>query len=149
MFSVLPGSVAWCLTLIWKILIYYYFKYFFFFLAFLSLSKIGLMLLIPIPPIALRILLGFCFQLLYLVSTPFTGSFMSAFRYPCFSYLDKNKTKQQTLSPSRNPGSTLCLISSLFSLSLSNFSEKSFVFAILQKPPLCLKLYSKRSPMTS
>lgn len=84
----------------------------------------------------------FCFELLYLLSISFMGSFTSASSI-LVSPILKKQTKQQTPSPSRNPVSTLCLLASLFSLLLSNFSKKkkkSFVFTILQRPPFCLKL---------
>ena len=115
--------------------------------------------LIPIPPIAFRILLGFCFAVLFLtlslLSTTtaiyylllstiycFQGFFYIHFKHACFSYFEKNKpnNKHQALHAILCP---LCLIASLFSLLLSNFSKnkkKSFVFTILQRPPFCLKL---------
>lgn len=64
------------------------------------LSKIGFMPLIPIPPNAFRILLGFCFAVLFwtLVSTIylFHGFFHVCFKHPCFSYFEK--TNQTTNS---------------------------------------------------
>ena len=65
----------------------------------------------------------FCFELLYLLSISFMGSFTSASSI-LVSPILKKQTKQQTPSPSRNPVSTLCLLASLFSLLLSNFTKK-------------------------
>lgn len=129
------------------------------------LSKIGSMPLIPIPPIAFRILLGFCFAVsfltLSLLSTTtaiyylllstiycFQGFFYIHFKHPCFSHFEKNKpnNKHQALHAILCP---LCLIASLFSLLLSNFSKNKKIICIHYPSKASILFETKRSLMTS
>ena len=109
-------------------------------------SKVGFMPLIPIPPNAFRILLGFCFAVLFLTlrSTiyPFHGFFHVCFKHPCFSSFEKTN---QTINP--KPFTQSCVHSVSHYVSFLPFivkflkkkKKKSLVFTMLQRPPFCLK----------